>query len=156
MFHAEISARREEVLVALQAYQVLFLAIHDWIPLGRLNDVRAVRSQDTPLRLIVVTAIQTLPFAFGLVYSVVYFDARYPGWLFEWLLISYAVLLVGQLRAWWLPYLLVPEPQRAARYRIMFGQTHSFLRERNGIRPNTAHVLLHVATLTTLIVLLTG
>jgi hypothetical protein len=46
-----------------------------------------------------------------------------------------------------------PEPERAARYQIMFGKTHSFL-PRNGMVPNTAHILLHLATAATLIVLL--
>jgi hypothetical protein len=32
---------------------VLFLWLHDWIPLGRLNDVTAVSSQDTSLHLVV-------------------------------------------------------------------------------------------------------
>jgi hypothetical protein len=63
------------------------------------------------------------------------------------------VLFVGQMRAWWLPYLFRPEPDRAARYRIMFGNTHSFLPMRNGIVPNTAHILLHIATLLTLLLL---
>jgi hypothetical protein len=35
----------------------------------------------------------------------------------------------------------------------MFGKTHAFLPVRNGIRINTLHVILHVATLTTLVVL---
>jgi hypothetical protein len=35
----------------------------------------------------------------------------------------------------------------------MFGNTHSFLPQRNGMVPNTAHILLHVATLATLVVL---
>ena len=30
------------VLLPLQLFQVLFLWIHDWVPLGRLNDVTAV------------------------------------------------------------------------------------------------------------------
>jgi hypothetical protein len=41
----------EVILLALQLLQVVFLWIHDWIPLGRLNDVGAVRSQDTLRRL---------------------------------------------------------------------------------------------------------
>ena len=138
----------------LQFLQVLFLAIHDWVPLGRLNDVFAVRSQDTRSRLIAVTAIQTLPFAFGLLYSALYFGTQFPGWLYHWLLVSYLILLAGQLRAWWLPYLLRPEPERAKRYRTMFGNTHAFLPERNGMVPNTAHILLHVATFATLCLLL--
>jgi hypothetical protein len=35
----------------------------------------------------------------------------------------------------------------------MFGATHAFLPERNGIRPNTLHVILHVATVLLLIML---
>ena len=76
-------------LLALQLFQVLFLGLHDWVPLG----------------------------------------------------------------SWWLPYLVTPDPVRAARYRTMFGRTHGFLPERNGITPNTLHIVLHVATLATLILL---
>jgi hypothetical protein len=45
--HFPANREIEMVLVALQVLQVLFLWLHDWIPLGRLNDVAAVRSQDT-------------------------------------------------------------------------------------------------------------
>jgi len=144
----------EQILVALQAFQVLFLWFHDWISLGRLNDATAVRRQDTLARLVLVTLIQSVPFTIGLFYSVRYFRQMYPGWLDKWLWISYGVLFVGQMRAWWVPYLLKPEPERAERYRKMFGNTHSFLPRRNGMVPNTAHILLHLATAGTLLCLL--
>ena len=144
----------EGFLIALQAFQVLFLWTHDWIPLGRLNDVSAVRSQDTLRRLILVTLIQSVPYTIGLVFSVRSFGRPYPDWLDWWLWISYGSLFLGQFRAWWLPYLFRPEPQRAARFQIMFGRTHSFLPLRNGIVPNTAHILLHLATAATLVTLL--
>ena len=144
----------ESILLALQAFQVLFLWFHDWIPLGRLNDVTAVRRQDALSRLVIVTLIQSVPFTIGLFYSARYFHQPYPGWLDKWLWISYGVLFVGQMRAWWVPYLLKPEPERAERYRKMFGNTHSFLPRRNGIVPNTAHILLHLATAGTLLCLL--
>jgi hypothetical protein len=35
----------------------------------------------------------------------------------------------------------------------MFGNTHAFLPERNGIRPNTLHILLHACTAATLVLL---
>lgn len=144
----------EMVLLALQAFQVLFLWVHDWIPLGRLNDVAAVQSQDTRRRLVTVTLIQSVPWTIGLCFSLVHFRRPYPEWLYDWLVISYGMLLVGQIRAWWIPYLFRPEPERAARYQIMFGKTHSFLPPRNGMVPNTAHILLHLATAATLMVLL--
>lgn len=98
------------LLLALQAFQVAFLWIHDWIPLGSLNDVAAVRSQDTPRRLIIVTLIQSVPFTIGLIFSAKYFGHPYPTWLSKWLWISYGILLGGQFRAWWVPYFGKAEP----------------------------------------------
>ena len=144
---------KELALVALQAFQVLFLWVHDWLPLGRLNDVAAVRSQNTGSRLARVTLIQSLPFTIGLCFCLVYFHQHYPGWLNNWLRISYGLLFLGQLQAWWIPYLFHPDHELAARYQVMFGKTHSFLPVRNGIVPNTAHILLHLATFLTLILL---
>lgn len=141
------------ILVGLQSYQVAFLWLHDWVPLGRLNDVRAVRRQDPVSRLVRVTLIQSVPFTIGLYFSARHLNGAFPGWLMLYLWISYGALFAGQLRAWWVPYLLRAEPARAERYAAMFGETHAFLPVRNGLVPNTAHITLHVASLATLIVL---
>lgn len=141
------------ISVGLQAYQVAFLWLHDWVPLGRLNDVGAVRRQDSLAHLVIVTLIQSVPFTIGLYFSARYVHGQFPGWLVAYLWVSYGLLFVGQLRAWWVPYVLRADPTRAERYRAMFGNTHAFLPVRNGMVPNTAHITLHVATLATLIVL---
>jgi hypothetical protein len=141
------------VLLILQALQVGFLWLHDWVPLGSLNDVAAVRKEDSLRRLLIVTLIQSVPWMFGLVYSALYFDQTFPEWLVHWLCITYSLLFLGQLRAWWIPYLIKPDPARAVRYQRMFGKTHSFLPKRNGLVPNTAHMMLHLATFVTLVVL---
>jgi hypothetical protein len=51
-------------------------------------------------------------------------------------------------------YLFRAEPERAARYQIMFGNTHRFLPTRKGLVPNTAHIMLYVATAATLVTLI--
>ena len=140
-------------LLGLQCFHVLFLALHDWIPLRSLNDLKAVRMANSIQKLFIGTLISLTPFAIGLYASVVHFGRAYPSWLVWWLWISYGFLFIGELQAWWVPYLLRSEPIRAARYQSMFGATHAFLPERNGIRPNTLHVILHLATLATLFVL---
>ena len=71
----------ELVSLALQAIVVVFLLFHDWIPLGRLNDVAAVRSQDTGRRLVTVTLIQSIPWTIGLCFSLLHFRRPYPDWL---------------------------------------------------------------------------
>jgi hypothetical protein len=49
--------------------------------------------------------------------------------------------------------LIAQVPLHYHSYQAMFGKTHAFPPVRNGIRINTLHVILHVATLTTLVVL---
>ncbi len=141
-------------LLALQAFQVAFLWLHDWVPLGRLNDAAAVRRQDSLPRLVLVTLVQSLPFTLGLLWSAQRFGQPFSHWPLRWLWVSYGLLFAGQLYAWWVPYLLRPDPARAERYRAMFGRTHAFLPVRNDMVPNTAHVLLHLATFATLLLLL--
>ena len=140
-------------LFALQCFHVIFLALHDWVPLGKLNDVKAARAANPGRKLLAATLISLTPFAVGLAASAIYFGRLYPEWLLWWLWISYGLLFVGELTAWWIPYLIHPERERAARYQVMFGATHTFLPERNGIRPNTLHVILHIVTFTTVVVL---
>ncbi len=66
-------------------------------------------------------------------------------------MIIYGALFLGELAAWWIPYLRGADPARVQRYQAMFGRTHAFLPKRNGIVPNTAHVILHVWTLIALV-----
>jgi hypothetical protein len=136
-----------------QAYIVLFIAVHDWLPLGRLNNLEGIRAADSRSRLLLKTALSTLPFAVGLAGSVYYYTGHFPTWL-TWLLwITYGVGLYGVLRAWYLPYLVYTDVARAARYKERFANTHAFLPMRNGIRPDTLHVTFH-AVLLVLILLL--
>ena len=144
----------QRALIALEAFHVLFLLTHDWLPLAPFNDIAGVRSQNTTPRLIRDTLINTLPMAILLGISLRYADRPFPRWL-KWLTaILYGVFFAGELQAWWIPYFFGTTPDRIARYRAMFGKTHAFLPERNGIVPNTMHVVLHSATLAALLVAL--
>ncbi|MFZ0521140.1 MAG: hypothetical protein WAL95_08965 [Candidatus Acidiferrales bacterium] len=138
-------------LLALQCFEVLFLLLHDWIPLGPLNDLKGVSTADSFGKRVATTLISAAPFAVGLAASILYFGQHFPDWLFWWLWISYGILFYGILQAWWIPYLFRAEPERSARYKIMFGATHALLPERNGIRVNTLHVIFHAATVALLI-----
>jgi hypothetical protein len=142
-----------DAFLACQLFVVLFIALHDWIPLGSLNNLKGVHSADSGGELIVVTALSTLPFAIGLVGSAYYASTRFPTWLVWLLWITYGGAMYGMLRTWYVPYLLVAEPARVTRYQKMFLHTHAFLPTRNGIAPNTLHVVFH-AVLTATVVLL--
>jgi hypothetical protein len=134
-----------------QSLVVLFIALHDWVPLGRLSNLDAVRAADSTARLLFVTALSTLPFAVGLWASIHYAGARYPNWLTWWLWISYGLGLYGMMRAWYWPYLFGSDPARVQRYQQRFAHTHAFLPARHGIRPDTLHVCFHVVLAATFV-----
>jgi hypothetical protein len=141
----------EVIFLALQTLVVVFLLFHDWVNLGRLNNLAAIRSQDTLLHRLFVTLLPGVPAAIGLFFSARYFGQSYPPWLEMLLWITYGVFVLGILRAWWIPYLFVRDAERSARYQIIFANTHRFLPERNGMAPDTLHTLFHVATMATLV-----
>jgi hypothetical protein len=147
----------QHALILCQILVVIFLALHDWVPLGRLNNLAGLRAVDTRGRLLVATALSTLPFAAVLAASVRFASVHYPQWLLWWLWGTYLVCALGILRAWWIPYLLTADPSRAERYRIRFEGTHGFLPARNGVRPDTLHVAFHalVGAILVLLALLT-
>jgi len=131
-----------DALLALQLFVVLFIGLHDWIPLGPLNDVKAVRNAVSPGKLFVSTVLSTPPFAIGFAASVYCARTDFLSGCFG----CYGLVTVSRstelLRTWWIPYLLIDEPARADRYQTMFGRTHTFLPVRNGIRPDTLHIAL--------------
>ena len=114
--------------------------------------MKAARAANPGRKLLLGTFVSLAPFTFGLAVSAYDLGKSYPHWLIWYLGISYALLFVGELQAWWIPYFFRPNLGRAWRYQAMFGNTHAFLPARNGITPNTLHVALHVMTVTTLVV----
>ncbi|MGA9885190.1 MAG: hypothetical protein WBQ34_15860 [Candidatus Acidiferrales bacterium] len=140
-------------LLALQCFVALFVGLHNWIPLGTLNNLDAVRAEFPCSKLLTTTLINFTPVAIGLAGSAIYLGRTYPAWLLWWLWIFYGLASYGSLKEWWIPYLSRPEPGRVARHQAMYGATHAFLPERNGIRPNTLHVIFDVVTVAILILL---
>jgi hypothetical protein len=141
----------EPAFLAVQGLVLAFLLLHDWIPLGRFNDLAGVRSQVSTPELLVGTLVSSVPVAFTFALSVWYFGRPYPTWVKWWLVATYGLLFVGELWAWWVPYFFGPRKGQAARYQAMFGQTHAFLPTRHGMVLNTAHFALHVGTVMALI-----
>jgi hypothetical protein len=142
-----------DAFLACQLFVVLFIALHDWIPLGSLNNLKGAHSADPRAKLVQVTLLSTLPFAIGLVGSAYYASTRFPTWLVWLLWITYGGAMYGMLRTWYVPYLLVAEAARVERYQKMFSHTHAFLPTRNGIAPNTLHVIFHAILIATVALL---
>jgi hypothetical protein len=66
-------------LLVLQCFVVLFVALHNWIPLGTLNNVKGVRVEFPTGKLLVTTLINFTPFAIGLAATAFYLGRIYPA-----------------------------------------------------------------------------
>ena len=133
----------EKLFVAGLLFILLFMMLHDWIPLGRFNDLEGIRSQHTISEIWFTTAVNTVSALVVLIITVAFVGKTYPVWARIWLVLHIGGILAGAITAWWIPYFFGADQDLAARYQIMFGDTHSFLPERNGIVPNTIHVVFH-------------
>jgi hypothetical protein len=132
---------------------VVFLLLHDWVPLGRLSNLQAVRALDSRTRLLWTTLLSALPYALALCFSITRFPV-WPGWLRIWLEWMYTLTLVAALFAWWVPYLSPSDSERAERYRIRFAGTLSFLPKRHGFAPDALHTIFHALVLATVLLLI--
>jgi hypothetical protein len=129
--------------------QFVLFAAHDTIPLGRWNNLGQFR-REIPLARRVKGSIANIVTAGAVV---VLF---WLGWLRggemagDWrmtLLITLGVLVYMEFGAWWRPYLFGATPAMVEKLRPNWEGTHAFLPERNGIRPNAMHSMMHAATL---------
>jgi hypothetical protein len=142
----------EILLIGLQAVQVVFLLLHDWVPLGRLSNLAAVHAVDSQSKLLRTTLISALPFAAGLGFSVATYP-NWPTWTRIYLDVLYAITLFAIIRAWWIPYLSPSDSPRAERYCIRFADTVSFLPKRHGFAPDALHTTYHAVVVATLVLL---
>ncbi len=140
------------ILIALECFVVAFVGLHNWVPLGSLNDLNAVRTEFPGTKLVYVTLSNFIPAAFGLVCSI-NFRHDFPEWLIWYLWIFYLLALFGSAYAWWIPYIFGAGSKRVQREQQLYAKTHAFLPERHGLRPNTLHVIFDVVTLAVLITL---
>ena len=81
-------------LLGLQCFTVSFVALHNWIPLGTLNDVRGVRTVFPGRKLLITTLINFAPVSIGLAGSIIYFGRARPAWLFWLLWIAYGLAVL--------------------------------------------------------------
>ncbi|WP_019638228.1 hypothetical protein [Paenibacillus fonticola] len=143
----------EIILLTGLSFIFLFMIVHDWVPLGQLNDVQAVSESRSVNELIVVTLIGATQILLLMALVLLFMGRKKPLWIKLWLIIHQGFIFAGVLLDWWIPYLLgFGAKEKTERYMEMFGNTHAFLPVNNGIVPNTIHVVFHFTLLVCLLV----
>ena len=134
----------EYTLLALLFVQTLYLLLHDLVSVPPLNDLRSARTSGSHLARAGTSVGNTFPSALAPALAVLYHGERKPLGVHVYFALYYSALLAMVYRAWYRPYLFGATPDERERWRLEYGQTHTFLPARgDNPRPNTAHVLLH-------------
>jgi hypothetical protein len=130
--------------------QLLVFLLHDIVPLGRWNNL-AVIGRAVPLRRRIVGAL--INSGLGLL-ALFFFHLKamhHDPMAMTWLIVLQAFMVFGEIRWWWYPYFAGASPELVARLRPNWEDTVAFLPERNGIRPNALHCVMHGLTLAGLV-----
>ncbi|MCL4380635.1 hypothetical protein M1466_04085 [Candidatus Dependentiae bacterium] len=118
------------------------MALHDWIHLPPLTDIRELEKHSSTIGRLINSVIFFLlifvPLALTLLYT-----PNFPVWVLVSIVNFYGWLTVGTILSWWVPYLLGSSQQHKANF-IGYKNTHHFLPARqDNVIPNTFHVILH-------------
>ena len=147
--------KSEKILLFGLSLLFLFMMVHDWIPLGSLNDIQDVSAENSKKELVIATSIGAVQILLLMAILLLFIGKKYPVWAKLWLIIHPSCIFVGAMMSWWIPYLFgIGAEERAERYRVIFGNTHSFLPVKNGIVPNTLHSLFHLTLLLCIILVI--
>lgn len=131
------------VFITLQISLLLIMALHDWVEIRPLTDIRALAAQHTIKDRMSASAIYSIIVLIPLLLTVWYqpilpYAARWC------IVIMYGLLTLGTIASWWIPYIFgssVHHKEGFAEYR----NTHTFLPRRgDNVVPNTLHCILHL------------
>ena len=130
--------------------QLLLFLLHDTVPLGRWNNLTALRAA-VPLRRRIIGTLMNTAIGLLALYFFHMSSMHHSQMALTWLIVLQAFMVYGEVRWWWYPYFAGASPVLVARLRPNWEGTLTFLPERNGIRPNALHCVMHTMTLAALI-----
>jgi len=131
-------------LTALTAIFLVYVLIHDWVPLGPLNDIERQREQPLSTRILVEIG-NVLPIVVLLTLSLLFPTGPLPAGAAIYAGLYIVAFAVLAWLSWYRPYLRGSTPAREAAAAHEYGRTIQVLRPRaNRIRPNLMHVILHL------------
>lgn len=119
------------------------MALHDWIHIPPLTDIRELEKHSTKngriLNSIIFFFLIFIPLLLTWVYRL-----HFPLLVSATIATFYGLLTLGTVFSWWVPYMCGSSDEHKAGF-AEYRNTHHFLPKRGGnVIPNTFHVILHL------------
>jgi hypothetical protein len=133
------------LFITLQCTLLFFMLFHDWIPVPPLNDIPALKKQDTRFYRLLGSAINGALVLIPLILTLIYYHTSTIVWPANLIIvIIYCIQTAGTIMSWWVPYFFGSSQKLKTAF-SKFKNTHHFLPARKDhIVPNTLHVILHL------------
>jgi hypothetical protein len=122
------------------------MALHDWVEIPPFTNLKALKKAHSFKFRLMGSLVNGSLVALPTIVTLIYMRAPLPLWARLLFTIIYALITVGTITTWWIPYfgggyLFHGNKDGFEEYR----NTHSFLPARgDNIMPNTLHVILHI------------
>lgn len=132
--------------IIVQSVLFLFMALHDWVDIPPLTNLTALKKAHSFKFRLVGSLINAGCVVIPIIVTLLYMRSPLPLWARLLFSITYGLITVGTMTAWWIPYfgggyLVHGNKAGFEEYR----NTHSFLPPRgDNVIPNTLHVILHI------------
>ena len=132
--------------IVTQSILFLFMALHDWVDIPPFTNLPALKKAHSLQSRLIGSFINSILVLIPLIVTLVYMSSSLPLWARLLFALTYGLITVGTITAWWVPYF-------GGRYLIHgnkagfeeYQDTHSFLPARgDNVVPNTLHVILHI------------
>jgi len=131
------------LFITLQIILLLFLALHDWVNIPPFTDIKALEKHHTKKERLLTSCINTSIVLIPLLLTM-QSDGHFSFKTIVFIVISYLLLTIGTLCAWWIPYLWGSSQEHKQGF-IEYKNTHAFLPKRgDNVVPNTFHVIMHL------------
>lgn len=131
------------LFIILQTILLPIMALHDWIHLPPLTNIRELEKHSTVKGRFINSTIFFFLIFIPLLLTIVY-QPDYSFFVRISIFNFYFFLSVGTIFSWWVPYFFGSSEQHKKDFEE-YKKTHHFLPARgDNVIPNTFHVLLHL------------
>jgi hypothetical protein len=131
------------LFILLQTVLFFIIVLHDWVHLPPLTDIRALEKHHSKKERLLASTLYG--FIVGVPLFLSWFYApNLSFWVLITIIVFYALLSLGTIASWWIPYFFGSSAQHKAAF-AEYRHTHHFLpRRSDNVRPNTFHCILHL------------
>ena len=131
----------ETTFTVLVCLQFLVVGLHDWLEIPGWTHGHQVQSAIGRNKMVIGTLVNGILPGLAAVYALYYWHRPKPAFVLNYWIIYCAVVVMGAISSWWIPYFRGTDEKTKELYRKMYAGTRQVLPPRGD---NPRHNLLHL------------